>query len=108
MGCPRRAWMRPKMPLDPRALCLKASGNGVQLLPRVGRGDGSGPGLWSVGAAITDPTDGWWKQWIFSLKTLETGSMRSGCWHGRLLLLPEGDSMFTRPSPHGAGQMTLL
>lgn len=30
--------MRPKMPLDPRALCLKASGNRVQLLPRVGRG----------------------------------------------------------------------
>ena len=64
----------------------------MQLLPGVGGGDGSGPGLWSVRAAITDPTDGRRKLDIYSLETLETGSARSGCRHGRLLLPRERDS----------------
>lgn len=52
MGCPRRAWMRPKMPpLDPRAL-LSEGLCWVQLLPRAGE-TGQGPGLWSV-RAITE------------------------------------------------------
>lgn len=40
------------------------------MLPGVGGGDGSGPGLWSVRAAITDPTDGQRKQWTFTVSRL--------------------------------------
>ena len=42
----------------------------MQLLPGVGGGDGSGPGLWSVRAAITNPTDGRRKQWTFTVSRL--------------------------------------
>lgn len=122
MGCPRWAWIRPKMLLDPRALCLKASGNWGAAAPRGRRG--RWVRAWPVVSAGCHNRPYRWAAEtvdIYSLETLETGSARSGCRHGRLLLPPERDSapglplglqvavrVFTRPSPHGAGQRTLL